>query len=127
MHWYVKVIPVDETQAPIDAEYMWGPFSTRRDAYAADRIFLDNEFLGLHLFSAVYFEDPNTGLTPDVQMLSDPSKPMDLDQKCSCGGDLRPAGKTMRDGSPVYRCQACPMLWGYVRERFRCVGIQGQW
>lgn len=124
MDWYVKITPIQGTEAPLEAEYTWGPFSTRRDAYAADRIFLDNEYLGMNLLSEVYFEDPDGHLSPDVHMLSDPSTPIAAPQKCSCGGELAPAGKTLQDGSPVYRCQLCPRLWGYVRDRFRCVGVR---
>ena len=122
--WYVKVTPIKGTEAPLEAEYLWGPFSTRRDAYAADRIFLDNEYLGMNLLSEVCYEDADGHLRVDVRVLPDSSMPITAPQKCSCGGDLLPAGKTLQDGSPVYNCQDCPRMWGFVRDRFRCVGVQ---
>jgi hypothetical protein len=124
MKWYVKVTPIEGTQGPIEAEYLWGPFSTRRDAYAADKILLDHEHLAMHVFSGVYDEDTNGDLRPDVRMLSDASRPIDTDHTCSCGGNLRPAGKTLQDGHAVYACQDCLRLWAHVRDRFRCVGVR---
>ena len=126
MKWYVKVTPIEGTKAPLEAEYLWGPFSTMRDAYAADRILLDNEYLGINLLSGVYYEDAEGHLRPDVRILPDASRPIATDHKCSCGGALEPAGKTMQDGSAVYACQDCPRFWGYVRDRFRCVGVRAQ-